>query len=386
MHLTREEEKALEGEFGPAVKKAHEILVALGDMFGAERLIPISGAHISGLSYRTLGDHGVHFIRTMSGARFRVPTTINPVGFDVCRWREMSISEEFHERQMEVLDVFRQMGAEPVCTCTPYHIHPPRRGEHLAYAESSAVVYANSVLGAMTNREGGPSALAAAIAGKTPLYGMHIPENRKARCRVEVLFRPDHARCSALGLYLGATLGDAIPLITFPEKPDETCLKLMGAAMAASGSIPMFHVEGMTPEWKEAGEGEERLVVGIEDVKWYSESRLPPEVDAVVIGCPHLSPGELVALNDILPRRVRLPLFVFASRWALEGAGDAVREMEMKGAKVYADTCMVVSPFLSGYRRILTNSGKAFNYLKMRKFGGHEVWIADTETIARYLS
>jgi hypothetical protein len=148
----------------------------------------------------------------------------------------------------------------------------------------------------------------------------------------------------------------------------------------------MFHVEGVTPEWKEAGEGEERMAVGVEDVEGYIESSLPPEVDAVVIGCPHLSPGELAALSRILPPKVRLPLFVFTSRWALESARDAVREMEMKGARVYADTCMVVSPFLSPYRRILTNSGKAYNYLRMRKFGGHDVWIADAETIARYLS
>ncbi|HDJ26450.1 MAG TPA: DUF521 domain-containing protein, partial [Candidatus Bathyarchaeota archaeon] len=166
MFLTREEERALDGELGPAVALAMRILVKLGDLYGADRLVPIESAHVSGISYKTGGDAALEFLRELHqmGARVAVPSTTNPCGFDERILPLLDLPEEVVGRQRELLDLYGRLGIARTLTCTPYYLRRPRPGAHLAWAESSAVVYANSVAGACTNREGAPSALAAAIA------------------------------------------------------------------------------------------------------------------------------------------------------------------------------------------------------------------------------
>ncbi len=175
LHLTPAEEALLAGSAGPGVQKAMQIVVALGRIYAAPDLTPITHAQISGVSYKNLGDAGVDFLNhwAAEGASVRVPTTLNPAGMELERWQEMGISPDFARPQLIAISAFRQMGVTPTMSCTPY-LFPgiaPRRGDHLAWAESSAVVWANSVVGAYTNREGGPSALAAAIVGRTARYG-----------------------------------------------------------------------------------------------------------------------------------------------------------------------------------------------------------------------
>ncbi|WP_457741713.1 aconitase X, partial [Thermococcus sp.] len=180
MFLTKEEELILSGEYGYALQKAMEILVALGEVYGAERLIPIKSAQIAGVSYKNLGEAGLEFLRDFvkAGAKVSVYTTLNPAGIG---------NEEFMEKQKEVLELYRMMGIEVTSTCTPYYgANLPKFGDHLAWSESSAVSFANSIIGARTNREGGPSSLASAIVGKTPEYGLHLDENRKATVKVKV--------------------------------------------------------------------------------------------------------------------------------------------------------------------------------------------------------
>ncbi len=182
MYLTKEEELILAGEYGYALQKAMEILVALGDIYGADRLIPIKSAQVAGVSYKNIGDAGIEFLRDFveAGAKVSVYTTLNPAGIG---------DDEFMEKQMEVLELYRKMGIEVTSTCTPYYganLPPKFGGDHIAWSESSAVSFANSILGARTNREGGPSSLAAAIVGKTPNYGLHLDENRKATVIVDV--------------------------------------------------------------------------------------------------------------------------------------------------------------------------------------------------------
>ena len=188
MHLTREEERMYEGEEGPAVEKSMEILVALGDIYGAEKLVNITSAQISGVSYKTIGDAGLEFLEELSkDAQVRVPSTLNPAGVDLEIWKELGFSEEFTKKQLAIVDAYRKMGVSTTCTCTPYLWEMyPHSDHHIAWSESSAVCYANSVLGARTNREGGPGALSAAICGRTADYGYHLDEERHPNLLVEV--------------------------------------------------------------------------------------------------------------------------------------------------------------------------------------------------------
>jgi predicted aconitase len=181
MELTLSERQMLNGEFGPATRKAMEILVALGTIYGAEKMIPVSSVQVSGVSYDNLGEAGLEFLSEMAagGGKVQVLTTLNPAGMDIENQSSLGVSAEFARQQERVIEAFGRMGIVTTCTCTPYLTgNLPHFGEHIAWAESSAVCYANSVLGARTNREGGPSALAAALTGKTPAYGLHLAENR----------------------------------------------------------------------------------------------------------------------------------------------------------------------------------------------------------------
>ena len=161
MQLTTDEQAMIDGKYGQAVRKAMEILVALGTIYGAQRMTPVTSVQIAGVSYDNLGEAGLQFLSQMAqgGAKARVLTTLNPAGMDVENWQVLGISPEFAEKQLRVLELFANMGVVTTCTCTPYLSgNVPHFGEHIAWAESSAVCFANSVLGARTNREGGPSA------------------------------------------------------------------------------------------------------------------------------------------------------------------------------------------------------------------------------------
>src|SRR5512137_2879228 len=217
MKLTREEQEFLDGRHGPAARKAMEILAALGTIYGAERLVPVTSVQIAGVSYDNLGEAGLQFLSEMAdgGGRARVLTTLNPAGMDVENPEALGIPAEFAEKQRRVIDAFAHMRVVTTCSCTPYLFgNLPHFGEHIAWAESSAVCYANSVLGARTNREGGPSALAAALTGRTPEHGLHLDEARRPEVLVEVqtplVDEVDHG---ALGVVLGQQLGPRIPLL-----------------------------------------------------------------------------------------------------------------------------------------------------------------------------
>lgn len=175
MQLTHDQE-ALARDGTAAERMAMRILLALGRIYEAERLIPITSAHVAGASYKTVGDAGLDFIEEFSTtARVRIRTTVNPIGMDEGAWRALGIPEDFAARQRRIVEAYRRMGVEETWSCIPYLVgNRPGRGEHVAWAESSAVIMANSILGARTNREGGPSALAAAVTGWTPKYGLHL--------------------------------------------------------------------------------------------------------------------------------------------------------------------------------------------------------------------
>ncbi len=297
MHLTREEEKMLDGEYGIAAEKMLRILVKMGEIFEADRLIPVKSAQISGVSYRTIGDAGLHFLKTLEGAKVRVPTTLNPLAFDEDYLDALHVDDDMYRKQMEIIKAYLGMGVKPTMTCTPYYFdNVPKFGEHIAWAESSAVIYANSIIGARTNREGSVSALASAITGRTPNYGMHVEENRKATHLIEVNFEMEAEHYPLLGLWIGHNV-NGIPYLRI--RGDEDDFKLMGAAMAASGSISMYHVENFTPEYRNALHDEiERLVVERGDIEDYAGDEI--DVDLVAIGCPHVSTAEMRKIAEFL--------------------------------------------------------------------------------------
>jgi predicted aconitase len=182
MQLTLEEQQMLAGEHGRSTQKAMEILTALGTIYAAERMVPVTSVQIAGVSFDNLGEAGLDFLSEMAdgGGQVRVLTTLNPAGMDIENWQALGIDPDFARNQERVIDTYARMGVLTTCSCTPYLFgNLPHFGEHIAWAESSAVCYANSVLGARTNREGGPSALAAALTGRTPCYGLHLDENRR---------------------------------------------------------------------------------------------------------------------------------------------------------------------------------------------------------------
>ncbi|ACJ16001.1 hypothetical protein, conserved [Thermococcus onnurineus NA1] len=383
MYLTKEEELILAGEYGYALQKAMEILVALGEIYGADRLIPIKSAQVAGVSYKNIGDAGIEFLRDFveAGAKVSVYTTLNPAGIG---------DDEFMEKQLEVLGLYRKMGIEVTSTCTPYYgANLPKFGDHLAWSESSAVSFANSILGARTNREGGPSSLAAAIVGKTPNYGLHLDKNRKATVIISVDANVrtfvDYA---ALGYHLGKILGNDVPYIK-GLKPEMTeYLKEMGAAMAASGSIALYHVEGETPEYRDAITDKlETITVEDSDIRAVREQFADDwsEIDMILIGCPHASLAEIKEITELLRMRgrpLKIPLFITASR-AVKALADSLgytEIIERYNGRIIPDICFVVSPIKGWYRGVATNSGKSAFYF--RSFG-FKVRLDDAENLIK---
>ncbi len=382
MYLSKEEERILEGEEGEAYAKMMKILVRVGEIYGAQRLIPITSAQISGVSYNTIGEHGLHFLKTLRGARVRVLTTLNPLAFDERYLRELQVSDEIFKKQMEIIGAYADMGIKTTATCTPYYYdNIPNFGEHIAWAESSAVIYANSIIGARTNREGAVTALASALTGRTPEYGLHLDEERRATHLISLNFEPRGEDFPILGMLIGERV-DGIPYLRIQGDYDD--FKLMGAAMAASGSVPMYHVEGITPEYRKAlGDDVERVSIEREEVE---ERKRRIDVELVAIGCPHVSPRELRIIAEFVKgkrKRSGVEFWVFGARSVLAKHWDLVRIIEDFGGKVMADTCVVVSNAGKIFHRIGTTSGKAAVYLSRKKFGGAEVEIADIYTLLR---
>jgi predicted aconitase len=369
VYLTREEERIYDGEYGWAKQVCMRILVKLGELFNASRLIPIEAAHVSGVSYKTLGDAPTDFLEALanSGEKTVVEATLNPQSLNSFHLAGR-FPESLVKKQLKLCLIFEKMGFKTSYTCTPYYIKKPRKGVHMAWAESSAVVYANSVLEAWTNREGGPSALAAAIIGKTPDCGVHRAENRKPQIVVEVKAKLEKdVDYGALGIFLGKILEDKIPLITGLGKPTLENLKQLGAAMASTGMVNMFHLENAKAETKQ--KPPEKITVESRNIKETIEeltttSKLKP--DLVFIGCPHCSSKEIREIAEkIGNRKVRadLELWICTSYHVKEKTRYYAQKIEASGAKIITDTCAVVTwTDKLGIKTIMTNSAKTAHY------------------------
>jgi predicted aconitase len=374
LYLTREEERMLAGEYGVGVGKSLELLVALGEVFGAKRLVSVESAHISGVSYKNLGDAGLEWLEDQAklGAKTKVRATLNPAGMDLERWREMNVPVSFAEGQKRIINAFEALGVEKTCTCTPYLVgHVPRFGSQIAWAESSAICYSNSVLGARTNRESGPTTIASAITGLTPLYEYRLDENRLPGKLVEVEAKlEDPLDYSALGYVTGELLGNTVPYFRRLGKPSMESLKTLGAALATSGGVALWHGEGVTPEAMkvESYTKEVEKVTIEESALKEAKERFTCELGDPVtcIGCPHCSIKEVGEIARLVKdNELEKQLWVFTSRGVYIEAKQKgyLNQIEDAGGKVYADTCMVVAPLKEmGWKEVSLNSFKGAQY------------------------
>ena len=373
MYLTKDEEKYLNGEKGEVIEKMFRLLVNLGDIYYADKMIPVGSVQVAGVSYKSMGAPGTEFLEDIAnkGAKVKVLTYLNPAGMDLENWKELGFPKDFAKNQLRIIDAFKKMGIIITSTCTPYLAgNLPRFREHIAWSESSAISFSNSVIGARTNREGGPSALAAAICGVTPNYGLHIWENRQPEIKIkvdtELSFSSDFG---ALGWYIGKQVKNKIPYFTGIKDANTDQLKSLGASMAASGAVALYHVEGLTPEADLVKtKGLETINVGKKELKeTYEKLNTGNKPDIIIFGCPHASLNEISYLADkLLGKKLKKPVWICTSRMLKEAAERMGYNKIIKdaGGSVVADTCMVVSPIEEmGYKTTGVNSGKAASYL-----------------------
>jgi predicted aconitase len=370
--LTPEEKEMLEGKHGKATQKAMEIITTLGEIYGAKRLIPVASVQIAGVSYHNLGEAGLEYLSEIAeDGRVRVLTTLNPAGMDMLEWKKHGISEDFAVNQERVINAFERMGVITTCTCTPYLIgNLPHYGEHIAWAESSAVCFANSVIGALTNREGGPSALATALTGKTAEYGFHLDENREAQVKYDVQAElKDTDDFGLLGQVIGTRTGKTIPYITGVKKASTEELKSFCASVATYGGVAIFHMEGITPNKTPIPDKTE--VVTEEDLR-AARVELDDEgakIDFISVGCPHASIKEIAEIAEMLDgKKVANGKTVWITT-AKPTKDLAIKmgyydKIERAGAFLVADACCAVAPLKGKFTGLMTDSAKACFYAR----------------------
>ena len=393
MYLTREEERILQGEEGEAKALALRLIVRVGEALGADRLIPIAHAHASGISYDNIGEPGLGFIRRLaeSGGRVSVFSTYNPAGISFYDDSPVNRYPDLLEKQMELIRYLERMGFRRSATCIPYLERPPGRGEHLAWGESSAVAVANSLYAARSNREGGPLALAAALAGRTYHWGLHLEENRKPRVLVRVEAQlPGEVEAGLLGYLLGKTVpGDKVAYIdtgsTVLEKRQAISLC---AAAAASGSTAMCVVKRLSPEDNgPPAEPEEKLGIDREEIARAREELSTAsleEAELFFTGCPHHDPEAVLAKLELLLERYgtpRKPVWIAVPGYLAPKLAPRARRLREQNIVLLPGTCLVVTRAKGLVDAIATDSVKTAFYMARRH--GVGVALANLEEFMR---
>lgn len=384
MHLTAHESDMLNGGYGKANAMAMNILYDLGRLYGAERMIPVSQVHIDMTLYMV--DAGVEFAEKMAewGGKFAVPAQLNPASIDLLHPERMRVPENLLEKSRRLENAFLKMGATPTWTCAPYQQGLiPSFGEQIAWGESNAIAFANSVIGARTERYADLTDVCAAITGSVPEMGLHLTENRKAEILFSIQDIPAHAFNDTrlfplLGFVFGELAGDRVAAIQgIPRNISMDNLKAFSAAAASSGAVGLFHIIGVTPEAPDIRtcirHGRPRDTVPItREMVDSAESRLnqgdASMPDLITLGCPHYSVGEFKALEKFLKaRKIRngLEFWVFTSRqtYAEIRESNILGAIERSGVKVFTDGCSLQYPKGSwNFTHAMTDSAKYANY------------------------
>ncbi len=422
LELTAPERALLAGDGGEGTAMAMRIVVAAAEMLGAERLVEITSAHIDGCLHH--GDGGVEFAEALlrGGGRVAVPTTLNVGALDLLHPGLVRADPHTTGMARRQMDAYVAMGAEPTFTCAPYQVgHEPASGEQVAWGESNAIAFVNSVLGARTERYGDFLDACCALTGRAPLHGLHVTENRRGTVVIDVTRVPRSlvsrdAFYPVLGSWLGLEVGGDVPVIEgLPASTTRDQLKALGAAAASTGAVALFHVVGVTPEaptleaalmlgsgpgTPPAGPADgqpdgplpgarrgsppgwasqpmprlaERLAVTPQMLRGaldrLSTVAAAGRIDAVAVGSPHFSVEEFRELGRLVGAlqgaRLGVPFYACTARATLEAieADGLADRLRAAGVEIVVDTCVVVTPILPAAGGVLmTNSGKFAHY------------------------
>lgn len=382
--LTETDQALLEGAHGKAAQVAMHIVLRMAELQGARSLVDVTQAHIDGCIYT--GPASLRFAEQLVqwGATVRVPTTLNSISVDQRRWRELGIDPALGEPASALGDAYMAMGAQLSFTCAPYLLDSaPKAGEQIVWAESNAVVYANSVLGARTLKYPDYLDICIALTGRAPLIGCHLDAQRKAGLQIELpeLGELDDAFYPLLGYHIGTLAGSRIPLVLGLEqrKPGLDNLKAFGAAFATTSAAPLFHIAGVTPEALDPAQVlAPDVTLAVEKIRlqdlllsWRElNSARDNRVDVVSLGNPHFSLSEFAHLARLCRGRHKHPDVVLAitcGRAVLEQARDAghIAVIDAFGATLVTDTCwcMLGEPVIPpAATTLMTNSGKYAHY------------------------
>ncbi len=377
LSLSDDDRSALDGERGAAAQLAMRILVRTAEAMDARELLDVTSAHIDGCLYH--GRAGLDFAMRLAdgGARVSIPTTLNVSSLDLLHPELVHLDRDTAEDARSMMDAYVAMGCRPTWTCAPYQLPArPALGEHVAWAESNAIVFANSVLGARTGRYGDFIDICCAITGRAPAAGLHLDEERRATTVFRVGALPeallaDEAAYAAIGHLVGRRTGNAVPAIVgLPPTTTEDHLKALGAAAASSGAVAMFHAVGVTPEAPTletaTGDADPLLDVGVglEDLRAARDELSTVEVGAAVgsvsLGTPHCSAVELRRLAELVEgRRLAVPCYVNTGRDVLAEASDVADALRASGVTIVTDTCTYITPIIQRTDTpVVTNSGK----------------------------
>ena len=389
MKLNAEEQAMLNGELGEPRRWAIEHMMRVGRFFDAQDFVEVSQAHIMA-DTESLGEAGVAFLESLAACpeherRVRIPMITDPRGIDFCHYQRLRQTEAMANLERRAIDAFEAMGILMTNTCINYQtIMPPVRGEHLAFGDTGVVIYCNSVLGAYSNFEGGPSALAAGLTGRAPRYGLHLDANRRATRRFQVSCQPRYlSDWGALGGIIGARAGSywQVPVIEGIDSPPSSDeLKHFGAAMASHGSVPLFHMVGVTPEAPtlESVCDPQALPAQVIDSADFEAffaryGGKGEKVDVVVFSAPQLSLLEIQSLAELLDGQTLHPDTSLLAVTSPVVAADArrlglVERIESSGALLLEGMCFYQSYAremgeANGWKRLMTNSVKLANII-----------------------
>ena len=390
MKLSRRDKQLVDGQHGEAARMAMRILLRIADVQGATEMMDVSQAHIDGCGL--LSDAGLELAETLAarGGKVSIPTTLNMGPLDLQNWEHFGIDEPFAAKAIRQAKAYTDMGCIPTWTCAPYQSYlTPRFGQQIAWGESNAICYANSVLGARTNRYGDYIDICAAITGRVPKCGLHLKENRKGQILLRLVdidpaIMQSNAFYAVLGHLLGSLAEDRIPVIEgLDAGATSDQLKALCAAAASSGAVALFHAVGVTPEAPTleqafyGDEPEQVIDIHLSDlVKSKSELSTAPDsakLDLVVLGCPHFSFDEFRELAQLvqaevdrgntLHRDVRFVVISSQTSYALVQRSEFLRLLADFGVEITLDTCVFHTPMVSDKTKvIMTNSGKCAYY------------------------
>jgi len=374
----------LEGKYGSAKRMAMSIMTRMVEVYGAERLMDISSAHIDSTIY--IGDATLEFGERLASlnARVVVPTTLNVGAVDEHGWQEWGVPSDWAEKSHRQMVAYQSMGCVPTWTCAPYQTkHRPRFGQQIAWGESNAIAFANSIIGARTERYPDLLDICAAITGRVPAFGLHLTENRAGQVLVRLVDVPpwvqeEETFFPILGYLLGKVTQDQIPVVEGMEIiPSEDQLKALCAAAASTGAVGLFHIVGITPEAPtmeaafQSFQPRREIAITVDDLRAASHELNTAEdesLNMVVIGCPHLSLAEFAVVVNLLEGKTRHPdvQFLVTTNRAMKDQAMEVgflSSLDKFGGSMTLDTCILATPMLPPeIKVIMTNSAKCAYY------------------------